>query len=211
MIAVMMHKQRRMVGRADLNAQDIERRDDGPLEDTGVRLRALRTRHGLSQRDLARRAGVTNGSVSMIESAQVSPSIASLKKLADAMSMTLAEFFSDDLAGAPDPFFRANDLTQIGGGGVSLQMVPAGVTNAKLQVLREVYPPGSDTGPELLSHAGEESGVIVKGRVNITVGANKAELGPGDAYYFDSRLPHRFANHGDEECEIVSASTPRSF
>lgn len=147
----------------------------------------------------------------MIESGQVSPSIASLKKLADAMSMTLAEFFSDDMEGAPDPFFCAGDLTEIGGGGVSLRMVPARIMGAKLQMLREVYPPGSDTGPELLSHTGEESGVVVRGRVNVTVGANKSQLGPGDAYYFDSRLPHRFANDGDEDCEIVSASTPRSF
>jgi mannose-6-phosphate isomerase-like protein (cupin superfamily) len=36
-------------------------------------------------------------------------------------------------------------------------------------------------------------------------------LEPGDAYYFDSRLPHRFRNVGEEECEVVSACTPPSF
>jgi mannose-6-phosphate isomerase-like protein (cupin superfamily) len=36
-------------------------------------------------------------------------------------------------------------------------------------------------------------------------------LGPGDAYYFESRRLHRFRNAGDEVCEVVSACTPPSF
>jgi mannose-6-phosphate isomerase-like protein (cupin superfamily) len=36
-------------------------------------------------------------------------------------------------------------------------------------------------------------------------------LGPGDAYYFDSRTPHRFRNVGEEECEVVSVNSPPSF
>jgi mannose-6-phosphate isomerase-like protein (cupin superfamily) len=43
------------------------------------------------------------------------------------------------------------------------------------------------------------------------VGDQRRVLGPGDAYYFDSRLPHRFRNIGEEVCEIVSACTPPSF
>jgi mannose-6-phosphate isomerase-like protein (cupin superfamily) len=36
-------------------------------------------------------------------------------------------------------------------------------------------------------------------------------LGPGEAYYFDSRIPHRFRNPADEICELVSACTPPTF
>lgn len=180
-------------------------------DDAGRRLRALRKRHGFSQRELAARAGVTNGAVSMIEQGQVSPSVASLRKLAEAMSLTLAEFFAVDIEMVVQPFFQAKELLEIGGGGVSLRMVPAGVANPNLQVMREVYAAGSDTGPELLSHPGEEAGVVVRGRITVAVGGQQAELGPGDAYYFDSRLPHRFFNSAKEECEIISAGTPPSF
>ena len=38
-----------------------------------------------------------------------------------------------------------------------------------------------------------------------------AILGAGDGYYFDSTLPHRFRNLGEEECEIVSVCTPPTF
>jgi mannose-6-phosphate isomerase-like protein (cupin superfamily) len=47
--------------------------------------------------------------------------------------------------------------------------------------------------------------------LEVTVGDQRRMLEPGDAYYFDSRLPHRFRNPGEEECEVVSACTPPSF
>ena len=52
---------------------------------------------------------------------------------------------------------------------------------------------------------------MLRGRVEVSVGDPRRVLGPGDAYYFDSRLPHRFRNVGDEDAEIVSASTPPTF
>ena len=42
----------------------------------------------------------------------------------------------------------------------------------------------------------------------LTVGDRREILGPGDAYHFSSRIPHRFRNPGDEECELISACTP---
>jgi DNA-binding XRE family transcriptional regulator len=51
--------------------------------DVGAHLKAVRTMYGLSQRELAKRAGVTNGTISLIEQNRVSPSVSSLKKVLD--------------------------------------------------------------------------------------------------------------------------------
>ena len=75
--------------------------------DVGARLRSVRTSLGLSQRELARRAGVTNGLISLIEQNRVSPSVSSLKKVLDGVPMSLAEFFTLDLSAAPQAFFGA--------------------------------------------------------------------------------------------------------
>ena len=189
-------------------AQDIERQYDsaGP----GARLRALRTRFGLSQRELARRAGVTNGAVSMIEVGRVSPTVGSLQKLAAVMSMSLAEFFAADVSQAEQPFFRAAELQEIGGDGVSRRLVPPGLAASDLQVVRERYAPGADTGEEMLSHDAEKAGVVVVGRICIQVGGRKAELGPGDAFHFDGRIPHRLRNTGAVDCALISVTTPRA-
>lgn len=71
-------------------------------EAVGVRLKALREYFGWSQRELAKRAGVPNSAISVIEQGSVSPSVLSLQKVLKGFSLTLDQFFSID-AGAPVP------------------------------------------------------------------------------------------------------------
>ena len=179
--------------------------------DVGARLRTLRQLHGLSQRELARRAGVTNGLISLIEMNRVSPSVSSLKKLLDGIPMSLADFFTAELGRQVPLFYGADELLEIGNEAVSLRLVAAQRPGRQLTVLHERYAPGAATGEEMLSHRGEESGVVVKGRIEITVGGNSRVLGPGEAFYFASNLPHRFHNPGREPCELISCSTPPTF
>ncbi|MDX1430844.1 MAG: cupin domain-containing protein [Gammaproteobacteria bacterium] len=176
--------------------------------DLGSRLRAIRKGLGLSQRELARRAGVTNATISLIEKNRTSPSVASLKKVLDGIPMTLAEFFSRDLPPEDQVFFAAGELVELTEGDLSFRQVCGDARHHRLQVLHERYGPGADTGEAMLSHESEEAGVIVRGRIELTVGEETRVLGPGDAYHFDSRIPHRFRNAGDDDCEIISACTP---
>lgn len=183
----------------------------GSRLDVGERLRTIRQFHGLSQRELARRAGVTNGLISLVEMNRVSPSVSSLKKLLDGIPMSLAEFFTSDFSVAPQVFFASEDLVEIGNDDVSLRLVAARRAGRQLTLLRERYAPGADTGEDALAHRGEESGIVVRGAIEITVGGSTRVLRSGEAYYFSSNIPHRFRNTGREVCEIVSACTPPTF
>ena len=190
--------------------------------DVGKRLREIRTARGLSQRQLAARSGVTNGTISMIEKNRTSPSIASLKKVVAGIPLSLSEFFSMEEPTADKYFFTAVELLELNPGAlgelgangnlsqVSLKQVGDASRHA-LQILSERYPPGSDTGPDMLRHESEEGGVVISGKIEVTVGDQVQILKAGDAYLFDSRIPHRFRNRGDDDCIIVSACTPPSF
>jgi transcriptional regulator with XRE-family HTH domain len=57
----------------------------------------------------------------------------------------------------------------------------------------------------------EEAGIVVRGAVEVTVDGSTRVLREGDAYYFDSRSPHRFRNVSDGVSEIISAVTPPSY
>jgi transcriptional regulator with XRE-family HTH domain len=179
--------------------------------DVGAHLKAVRQMYGLSQRELAKRAGVTNGLISLIEQNRVSPSVSSLKKVLDGIPMALADFFTLDLGGQPQVFFPRQELSDIGTASVELRLVGSRLAKRSMSILHERYAPNADTGEEMLTHAGEEGGVIVKGKIELTVGGESRILGPGDAYYFNCSLPHRFRNVGRDECEIVSASSPPTF
>ncbi|HEY4366218.1 MAG TPA: cupin domain-containing protein [Steroidobacteraceae bacterium] len=179
--------------------------------DVGGQLKAVRVMYGLSQRELAKRAGVTNGTISLIEQNRVSPSISSLKKVLEGIPMSLAEFFTLELQAGPQVFYTREELTDISDGEISLRLVAAKRANRAMTIMHERYRPGADTGTDMLSHKGEEGGVVLSGQVELTVGGQTRVLGPGDAYYFTSAVPHRFHNPGTEPCEIISASTPPTF
>mgnify|MGYP001809109894 FL=1 len=179
--------------------------------DVGARLSEVRKMHHMSQRALAKRAGVTNGTISLIEQNRVSPSVSSLRKVLQGLPMSFSDFFSLETAPRQEVFFAAPDLLEIGDSHISYRQLGRDLAGRALQILHERYAPGSDSGHAMLRHESEEGGVVIRGNLEVTVGDQRRVLGPGDAYYFDSRLPHRFRNVGDEECELVSACTPPTF
>ncbi|MGB6489486.1 MAG: cupin domain-containing protein, partial [Steroidobacteraceae bacterium] len=61
------------------------------------------------------------------------------------------------------------------------------------------------------SHAGEEAGVVVRGRLELWVDGQSVVLETGDSFGFESTRPHRYRNPGSEETEIVWAITPPSY
>jgi transcriptional regulator with XRE-family HTH domain len=174
----------------------------------GERLRTLREMKGMSQRALAKKAGVTNGIVSMIEKNRNSPSLATLKKILDAIPIPLAEFFTEGATPQLRTFFKAGNLHEIGSSGFSFKQVGVDLSGKAMQILHEHIEVGADSGVDMLRHESEEGGVIVRGTIELTVGNETQTLGPGDAYYFDSRVPHRFRNTGADVTEIVSACSP---
>jgi len=185
--------------------------EQGVVFDLGGRLRALRLAHGLSQRELAKRAGVSNAIISLIEQNRSSPSVGSLKKVLDGLPLSLAEFFAGEAPTSPPVFFGAADLVELAGGAISYRQIGRDLAGRALQILHERYQPGADTGEAMLRHESEEGAVVVRGQLEVTIDGERRLLGPGDAYYFDSRRPHRFRNIGSEECEVVSACAPPSF
>ncbi len=180
-------------------------------QDIGRRLRAIRVRAELSQRQLARATGVANATISQIEAGRLNPTVSLLKKILDGFPISLSEFFVDDLDVQEKIFFRAEELTEIGEGGVSFRQVGANLRNRSVQLLKECYQPGAGTGRHAITHEGEECGILLAGRLEVTVGDRTAVLRAGDAYYFDSSRPHHFRNPGTEPCELISACTPPSF
>ena len=179
--------------------------------DVGERLRRLRQRAGLSQRKLAELAQVSNATVSLIEADKVSPSVSALRQILAALGVGIGDFFSKPEPEREQVVYRARELTEIAGGAVSYRQVGANLQGRALQMIHERYGPGAQSGPKMLSHQGEEAGIVIKGRLGLEVDGARYELGEGDAYRFDSLKPHAFRNVGEGELIIVSACTPPTF
>ncbi|MBY5812539.1 cupin domain-containing protein [Rhizobium leguminosarum] len=179
--------------------------------DIGSRLRHLRIAHKLSQRELAKRTGVPNSTISLIESNASNPSVGALKRILDGIPIGLAEFFAFEPERPRKAFYAAEELVEIGKGAISYRQVGENLFGRSLQILKECYQPGADTGKVPLVHEGEEGGIVLSGRLEVMVDDERRILGAGDAYYFESRRPHRFRCVGPVPCEVISACTPPTF
>jgi transcriptional regulator with XRE-family HTH domain len=201
--------------------------------DLGQRLREAREQKGIGLRELARRLGVSASLISQIETGKTEPSINTLFSIVSELELSVNEIVfdarqdagplfeplapavrdgllsapvGDSPAGPPDaPVVRkANRIAISLESGVSWQRLTAQPDhNVDFLYLR--YPPGSESTPadSLMRHNGTEYGYILKGRLQVTIGFDSYEIGPGDTIAFDCTQPHRFATVGDETVEAV--------
>lgn len=185
---------------------------EGYMAKVGAQLRELRRRRDLSVRELAARSGISHSAISLIEREKMSPSIDTLGAILDALGTTLTGFFSDlQPSVAYTPFYAANDLVEIGkADAISYRMIGINYPNRSLLMLHETYAVGADTG-KAFSHNAQEAGMVIRGKIELTVGDQCRTLAKGDAYYFDSKIPHRFRNISDDKSEILSAITPPTY
>nr|WP_250647681.1 helix-turn-helix domain-containing protein [Sessilibacter corallicola] len=177
------------------------------VTDVGERLQQIRKLNGWSQRELARRANVTNSAISQMEQGRVSPSVASLKKVLDGVPISLEDFFGLDLESSTNAFYRACDMPDIGDGVYVSKLVGADKTKRALSLMWQFYPAGSDSGEELIKSPEEYTGVVFDGELEITVGAETKTLAPGDGFYVAVGRGFRIRNSGSVGCIAAIAKT----
>lgn len=185
-----------------------------PLQDMqgdlkiGQRLKMVREAFGVSQRELAKRAGVTNASISLIEQDAHAPSVASLHKILRALPMSLADFFAippaeeDVLIAAPE------DLTVIMRGEADLRCLASQRRDKRLQLFLEHYGPKAGPGDDPIVHDGETAALVVTGTIELEIGGKVHTIGAGGGYQLFSGVPYRIRNAGDTPVVVVCAVTP---
>jgi transcriptional regulator with XRE-family HTH domain len=177
----------------------------------GSSLRAVRRRRGMTLRQVADAAGVTESFLSQVERDIASPSIATLRRIAVALGTSIGVIL--DEAGPHGRLVRAGDRRVVTYPGLDArdEFLTDG-PDARLQVIQSVVEPGGGTGPEAYSHESDEECLIVlEGCLDLWVGAEHHRLETGDAIRYSSRVPHRNQNPGPGTARILFVITPPSF
>ena len=184
----------RATGRVQLSVVD----DDVPR-----RLRAERERRGISLRELARRLEISPSAISQIETGRARPSVATLWAIVTELGMSLDDLFAPERAKAPATTLpvvsaEAREALQLATG-VRWERLTADA-DPDVDFIWVVYDAGGSSSPDdaMIRHAGREYGLVLSGRLEVTVGFERTVLGPGDSISFDSTTPHRLRNAGDE-------------
>jgi transcriptional regulator with XRE-family HTH domain len=192
----------------------------------GEKLKAVRKDRGLTLQQVADAAGLSKAFVSQIESGTANPSLASLKRVGNALETPLAALFEDETNGAePRPpsveeagevrvvrKHRRKQIVWPGRSAPSYLLTPD--LRGRLEVLLDVLEPGSPSQEDearWMTHEGEEFGFILEGRYEATVNGQVFVLEEGDSITYPSRLPHRGRALGDQRVRTLWVITPPSF
>lgn len=189
------------------------------LDRIGARLRDERVRAGISQRELARRLGLSASLISQLESGQSKPSVGTLYAIVTELGVSLdrvirGEDFAED-AGRAMPaeslVVRAGERQAIDlDSGVRWEELTAD-SDEEVDFLEAIYAVGGASTPDrtLMRHHGREYGYVVSGTLGIQIGFQHYDLGPGDSIAFDSTRPHRLYNTGDVPVHAIWFVTGR--
>lgn len=154
------------------------------LDAVGSRLRALRRNRGITLADLAATTGVSESTLSRLESGQRRATLELLLPLARIYDVPL-----DDLVGAPrtgDPRIHLRPIRRFGMTFVPLSRRPGGTQAFKMIIPAQPEP----LEPTPQTHEGFEWLYVLNGRLRLVLGERDLTLPPGEAAEFDTSLPH---------------------
>jgi transcriptional regulator with XRE-family HTH domain len=186
----------------------VKKSNRGPAEDLGQRIRELRRRNKVTLRALAHEVGVSESFVSQVERGVANPSMATLRRMAEALGESVASLFvGGEVTGM---VVRAGERKRMAHPAGSLDdylLTPAGAKT--LQVIYSAIAVGQGSGDEPYSHAADEECVIIlSGQLDVGVSGELHRLATGDALLLDPKQPHSYHNPGPEPATALWVMSP---
>ncbi len=158
----------------------------------GAKLREQRRHLNLTLQEVADRAGITKGFLSEVERDRATPSVATLLRLRDVLSLSVTTLFRSSLP----QVVREGERQSIPYGGIGMTCALLSARNAHRAIaVHGRFAPGGRSGDEPHSlDSDEEIILIISGSLEVTVNGETHLLRAGDCITFDPRVPHSYRN-----------------
>lgn len=176
------------------------------LSGLGPKVRRARRERGMTLERLAAAVGTSAAHLSRLESGERRPSLDGLLRLALGLGVPFSELFEEPEEPGPGTVVRGGEATFYEGTGFRLQPLVPEAGPEGMSAVKVVYPADRVADQELHEHEGQEWLYMLKGRLRLTLGAERTVLEPGDAAFFDAQLPHNFDVLSEEDAEVLMVS-----
>ncbi len=183
---------------------------DTSEENMGARIRKRRLQLGMTLMDLAAAAGLTKSFVSQVERGRNSPSISTLRSIANALEVPMLYFFLAEQSTRPVVTREDRRIVKFPGGGMYVEFLTPDLQR-NIEMVEMRIKPGYNSARTERAHDGEECAVVLEGEVEVDLAGVTYQLHAGDSIYIGSSQPHMVRNVGREDARILSAITPPSF
>lgn len=203
------------------------------MDNIGPLVRRHRRHYRITLKEMAEKTGLSISFLSEIERGVAKPSMASLRKVAQALGISLLSF--SDIEDIPEARHRQvlypREENREMGYVTKVNVVRSGQRkklgypdrpgfyelltpdlNRRLEVLFVKIEPGFETGPEpIIDPPGEKFIYVLKGLYQMIINGETHVLNAGDSIYYPADSPLFFKNIGDEPVELVFVLTPPVF
>jgi len=177
----------------------------------GERLRTIRIVRRRTLREVAEAAGLSESFLSQVERGRCSASIASLRRIAEGLGVSMADLFQP--SGPTQPrVLRRDERPTLAFGVLGRKMLLTQRPLHHLEVFVGELDLEGSTGAEKYAHGdSEELFVVLSGTVRLELGDDLHELETGDSIGYWSSTPHRVSNAGDGPAEVMWIISPPSY
>jgi len=180
------------------------------LGDLGRNVKKARKEKGMTLGKLSMLAGVTDSMISQIENSRAQPSIKTLQQISKALNVPIGFFFEND-GESQAPVLKEKDRQRLSTkNGVTFYLLTPNLRHHNIEAIYNVFKRNSTTGSPF-SHTGEECGIVLKGRLEVSWNGEKYMLQKGDTIYLDSSKPHKISNINDGESIAIWINSPPSW
>jgi transcriptional regulator with XRE-family HTH domain len=171
----------------------------------GAKLAAARAERGWSLAELARRAGVSTASVHKIEKGGMTPTIATLMKVAAALGTSVSYFIDEDVAVPAAIVVRGDERARLytSKTGIALDNVSGRYGRYRLAGAEARVEPRANSGPDPMRHPGEELVYVLEGALCFTVDGEPTRLDAGDSIHFRTDRPHTWENPSERPARAL--------
>jgi transcriptional regulator with XRE-family HTH domain len=156
-------------------------------------IRDLRKSRRLTLEQVASKASISKSFLSKVERCNVSISIAALSRLANALDVSIGEFFDRE---EPDsevifvPRGEGKAVTRVHSNLPYQYEVLIPRRGMRLMQPTFITIDGRKTSFELRQHPGEQFILMMEGEMTYVCGSREFQMRPGDCLYLNARTPH---------------------
>lgn len=177
----------------------------------GEKIKRFREDHALTLKDMAKRTGLSTAVLSQIENHLISPPLGTLIRITRALELRPGHFF-DQHPDKPFTIVRKEERRPVSRFaskrgiqyGYSYESLGHDMKDRHMEPFLVTLEPATLASPKPAGHDGEEFLFVLEGEMEVTLGNHSDVLQPGDAIYYDSKIPHLVQCKGKEKAVILA-------
>ena len=184
----------------------------------GRKIRTIREAKKLSVEEAAEKASLTAIVLSQIESGAVTPPVATLLKIAQALDTHIGDFFIEAAPRKRYEVVRKSEHKKVSRKpapgksplSYSYEALAFRLEKRHMEPFLVEFDIDIDEEVPPLSHKGEEFVFVLEGEIEFHAEDDVVRLTSGDSLYFDSNIPHAFIGKGTVKARAIVVIYPEN-